>query len=129
MYLDAELLFSQNQKITETANSDKTVNLGTTVGSGMPVYPLVQITQGFEGLTSLTVHIQSCSKDSEPDDGDFETVMSSKKLALADIQKPCGVAFGSLPPKSGNYLRVRYEVEGTATKGAVTAALVLDRQA
>lgn len=131
MYLDAELLFSHNQKITETAVSDKMLDLGGTGSAengGMPVFPLVQVTEGFEGLTSLTVHIQSCRKAAQPEEGEWQTIMSSAVLPLAEIAKPCSVGFGSLPPKAGNWLRVRYEVEGTAAKGAVTAALVTDRQ-
>lgn len=131
MYLDAELLFSHSQKITVTAGSDNVLDLGG-IGSiengGMPVFPLVQITEGFEGLVSLTVHIQSCRKETKPEEGDWQTIMSSKVLPLAEISKPCSVGFGSLPPKAGNYLRVLYEVDGTAAKGAVTSALVLDRQ-
>lgn len=126
MYLDSQLLFSQNQKITQTAVSEKTVSAGD-CGSGLPVYPLVQITEGFEGLTALTVHIQAADKES-PEEQDWQTIMSSKKYAAEDVQKPCTVSFGSLPPETGKILRVRYEAEGTASKGAVTAALVLDRQ-
>ena len=132
MYLDAELLFSHAQKITATQRSEKCLDLGVTEGTGMPVFPFVQVVEGFAGLTSLTVHIQSSNADKAMADlteGDWQTVLSSQKLALADIKKPCSLAFGSLPPRTGKYLRIQYEVEGTATAGAMTAGLVLDRQA
>lgn len=134
MYLDAELLFSHAQKITATQNSAKVLDLGTMEGSGMPIFPFVQVVEGFTGLTSLTVHIQSSNADKAMAglaESDWQTILSSQKMLSADIAKPCSLAFGSLPPKAGKYLRVQYEVdaaEAGAVKGAVTAGLVLDRQ-
>ncbi len=129
MYIDKELIFSQNQKITGTANSTKTINLENTEGQGMPVYPFVQVVEAFTGLTSLVIHIQSAKKNSTPNDGDFATIMSSKKYTAQELSKTQSIGFGSLPPLAGNYLRVKYEVEGTATKGAITAGIVLNKQA
>lgn len=135
MYLDAELLFSHAQKITATQNSTNVLDLGTMEGDGMPIFPFVQVVEGFTGLTSLTVHIQSSNADKAMADlaeSDWQTILSSQKMLSADIAKPCSLAFGSLPPKAGKYLRVQYEVDAAETgtvKGAVTAGLVLDRQA
>ncbi|MDE5680753.1 MAG: hypothetical protein K2I05_00170 [Mailhella sp.] len=129
MYLDAELLFSHAQKISTSQYSDKTLDLGGQEGGGTPVFPLVQIVEGFGGLVSLTVHIQSADGGkpfAELTEEDWRTVLSSKPLPLAEIEKPCSVGFGSLPPRAGRYLRVFYEVEGAAAKGALTAGLVLD---
>lgn len=136
MYLDAELLFSHAQKITASQVSDKSLDIGSMEGTGMPILPFVHIVEGFAGLASLTVHIQSSNADKAMEnlaESDWQTILSSQKLLPADIAKPCSLAFGSLPPKSGRYLRVKYEVDGTETtgaaKGAITAGLVLDRQA
>ena len=129
MYIDKELMFSQNQKITVTASSTNTINLENTEGQGMPVYPFVQVVEAFAGLTSLIVHIQSAKKETTPNDGDFTTIMSSKKYTIQELAKTQSIGFGSLPPLSGNYLRIKYEVEGTATKGAITAGIALDKQA
>ena len=123
MYLDAELLFSHVQKISTSQCSDKTLDLGVQEGGGMPVFPFVQIVEGFGGLVSLTVHIQSADSGkplAELAEEDWRTILSSK---------PCSVGFGSLPPRAGRYLRVFYEVEGAAAKGALTAGLVLDAHA
>lgn len=135
MYLDAELLFSHAQKITAAQNSTNVLDLGTMEGTGMPIFPFVQVVEGFTGATSLTVHIQSSNADKAMADlteSDWQTILSSQKMLSADIAKPCSLAFGSLPPKAGRYLRVQYEVdaaEATETvNGAVTAGLVLDRQ-
>lgn len=135
MYLDAELLFSHAQKITASQASDKCLNLGTMEGTGMPIFPFVQVVEGFAGITSLTVHIQSSNADKAMADlteSDWETILSSPKMLQADIAKPCSLAFGSLPPKAGKYLRIKYEVDAAeaaeTVKGAVTAGLVLDRQ-
>jgi|GEM_PF-1692851 hypothetical protein len=132
MYLDAELLFSHVQKISTSQCSDKTIDLGVQEGGGMPVFPFVQIVEGFGGLVSLTVHIQSADSGkplAELAEEDWRTILSSKPLPLAEIEKPCSVGFGSLPPRAGRYLRVFYEVEGAAAKGALTAGLVLDAHA
>lgn len=136
MYLDAALLFSHVQKITASQNSEKSLDLGVMEGTGMPIFPFVQVVEGFSGITSLTVHIQSSHADKAMADlteDDWQTILSSQKLPLADITKPCSLAFGSLPPKAGRYLRIKYEVEKTESQenaqGSVTAGLVLDRQA
>lgn len=136
MYLDAELLFSQAQKITASQASEKSLDLGSMEGTGMPILPFVHVVEGFAGLNSLTVHIQSSSADKAMEDlaeSDWQTILSSQKLLAADIAKPCSLAFGSLPPKAGRYLRIKYEADTAETaggvKGAITAGLVLDRQA
>lgn len=137
MYLDKELLFSHAQKITKSQACESILDLGVTEGTGMPVFPTVQVVEGFAGLTTLTVHIQSSNADKAMADlaeSDWQTILSSQTLAAEDIAKPCSLAFGSLPPNAGKYLRVYYEVDagvetpGTATAGAITAGLVLDRQ-
>lgn len=135
MYLDAELLFSHAQKITASQVSDKCLDLGAMEGTGMPIFPFVQVVEGFAEITSLTVHIQSSNAGKAMADlteSDWETILSSQKMLLADIAKPCSLAFGSLPPKAGKYLRIKYEVDAAdsteGTSGAVTAGLALDRQ-
>lgn len=137
MYLDKELLFSHAQKITKSQASEKILDLGTMEGTGMPIFPTVQVVEGFAGLETLTVHIQSSNADKAMADlteSDWHTILSGQALALKDIAKPCSLAFGSLPPKTGKYLRAYYEVDagaetqGAAAAGAITAGLVLDRQ-
>lgn len=131
MYLDKELLFSHAQKITKSGASEKCLDLGVMEGTGMPIFPTVQIVEGFAGLETLTVHIQSSNADKALADlaeSDWQTILSSQVLAAKDVATPCSLAFGSLPPSAGKYLRVYYEVDETATAGAITAGLVLDRQ-
>ncbi len=131
MYLDKELLFSHAQKITKSQASEKCLDLGVMEGTGMPIFPTVQVVEGFAGLETLTVHIQSSNADKPLEslaESDWQTILSSKVLAAEDVAKPCSLAFGSLPPKAGKYLRVYYEVDEAASAGAITAGLVLDRQ-
>ncbi len=137
MYLDKALLFSHAQKITKSEASDNILDLGGMEGTGMPVFPTVQVVEGFAGIETLTVHIQSSNADKSVADlaeSDWQTILSSQTLALKDVAKPCSLVFGSLPPKAGKYLRVYYEIDagaetqGAAVKGAITAGLVLDRQ-
>lgn len=131
MYLDKELLFSHAQKITKSQASEKCLDLGVMEGTGMPIFPTVQVAEGFAGLETLTVHIQSSNADKPLEslaESDWQTILSSKVLAAEDVAKSCSLAFGSLPPKAGKYLRVYYEVDEAASAGAITAGLVLDRQ-
>lgn len=144
MYLDKALLFSHAQKITKSQSSENCLDLGVTEGTGMPVFPTVQVVEGFAGIETLTVHIQSSNADkplTELAESDWQTILSSQVLTLAEVAKPCSLAFGSLPPHAGKYLRMYYEIDGgtgqegqeassagIATQGAITAGLVLDRQ-
>ncbi len=130
MYLDANLMFSQNQALTATAVSDKSLFLGKEVGSGLPIFPLIQVAEPFEGLTTLEVQIQSAegTQGTPPLEAAWKTIATSGEKTQAELNASRTINFGSLPPKSEAFLRVRYVLTGKATAGTVTAALVLDRQ-
>lgn len=129
MYIDATLLFSYKQAITATTTSEKILDVQS-VGSGLPVYPLVQIETPFENLTSLGVLIQASHAATRADitEASWNTIAENAPLTQDEINSTRTLNFGSLPPDSGNFLRLKYEVTGTPTKGNITATLVLDRQ-
>jgi len=130
MYLDANLMFSQEQAITGTAVSDKVLHVGEEIGAGLPVFPLIQVAEIFEGLTSLDVHIQSADVANESDllESSWKTIAASGVKTQEELNAMRTINFGSLPPKSGAFLRVNYVVVGKPSKGSISAALVLDRQ-
>lgn len=144
MYLDANLMFSQKQIITETSPSEKVLLVGEEIGAGLPIFPLVQVAELFEGLTTLEVQIQTAYMPSTNGLGEnesseamnaeaisedaWETIATSGVKTQEELNAIRTINFGSLPPKSGAFLRMYYIVEGIPSKGSLSAALVLDRQ-
>jgi hypothetical protein len=57
LVLDRRVLFSNDQAITASANSTDIIDLSSLrdVSSGEPVIVLVQVTEAFDALTSLTI--------------------------------------------------------------------------
>ena len=130
MYLDANLMFSHQQVITATSFSNKVLCVGEEVGAGLPIFPLIQVAEIFEGINTLEVQLQSANvaKESDLIESAWQTIATSGVKTQEEINTARTINFGSLPPTSGKFLRVQYIVTGTPTKGSVSAALVLDRQ-
>ena len=59
MLLDAQSLFSDNQAITASAASTNVVKFGSGNCTFVPL--LIQVTQNFATLTSLTVTVQTAT--------------------------------------------------------------------
>jgi hypothetical protein len=65
-FLDRQNLFSSDQSITASANSTDILDLGSSsrdVGAGETNNVLVQVTEAFNNLTSLTVTLQTASTE------------------------------------------------------------------
>lgn len=135
MHLDDQALFSDQQAITATAASTNFINLGAPAtppgapaalkqdlggGNNMPV--LIQVTEDFDNLTSLTVTMQvdDNSSFSSP-----KTVASSGAVALADLVAGKMIAPFNVPIGTDQqYVRLYYTVAGTApTAGKITAGV------
>jgi len=135
MHLDEQALFSDQQAITATAASTNYIDLGAAntppggsnaiqqdFGGGNDIPLLIQVTEAFNNLTSLTVAVQV------DDDTSFSsptTVATSGAILRADL-----VAGKKIPPfnvpigTDQRYLRLNYTVTGTApTEGKVTAGI------
>jgi len=135
MIFDKTLLFSDAQAITATAASTNIIDLGATgtvygaaaaltrdVGKGNRLPINIQVVEAFNNLTSLTVSVQV---DSVENFGSPKTI-ASQTIALADLVagKVSSLNF-VLPGADERYLRVHYDVTGTApTTGKVTAGIV-----
>lgn len=128
MIIDAETKFSEGQAVTATAASTNILDLGAAgAGTGEPITLLVQVSEAFNNLTTLTVTIET---DDNTSFSSPKVAASSPDVALADLVK--GYKFPSLPafPEGlERYVRMKYTVAGTApTTGKVDAFVAVDRQ-
>lgn len=139
MILSANQLFSDDQAITATAVSTNVIDLGVAgtpydaaaalnqdVGKGAGVPVLIQVTEAFNNLTSLTITIETSDAAALTS----STVLSSEVIALADLVAGKQTFTQVLPNGvTGRYLGVRYTVTGTApTTGKVTAGISMGNQ-
>lgn len=139
MILSNQLLLSDDQAITATAVSTNVIDLGVAgtpydavaslnqdVGKGSHVPVLIQVTEDFATLTSLTVTIEASAND----DLSSSTVLSSETIAVADLVAGKQTFVQCLPNGADQrYLGVRYTVGGTnATAGKITAGISMGNQ-
>ena len=132
MILSAQLLFSDDQAITATAVSTNVVDLGAPgtpygavaalhqdIGKGAKVPILIQVTESFNNLTTLTIAIEVGATTS------LGTVIASITVPLASLEAGYRLPINVLPDGiDKRYLGVRYTVAGTApTTGKVTAGI------
>ena len=144
MILDAQNLFSDQQAVTVTANSTNVIDLGVTetpygntealkrdIGKGNKIPLLVQVTQAFATLTSLTVDLVT---------SDSATLASGNVVhattgAVAAANLKAGWQWGNDAVPFANsagmkrYLGLVYTVTGTtATAGKITAGITMGNQ-
>ena len=138
MIIDNNLVFSSNQAITASAASTNSIDLGATgtpygspvpltadvaIGNDIPV--MLNVTQGFNNLTSLAVSLQVST-----DNATWKEVATRTYLA-AEIAAVCQLDFPAQLPIGVNlrYMQLNYTVTGTApTTGQIFAAIVAGRQ-
>ena len=122
MLLDQQALFSAAQAITATAASTNVIDTGSNkdVGKYGDIPLLIQVVEGFNNLTSLTVTVQT----------DDNSAFSSAADVLAMTIPLASLVLGdkspviTLPMKMERYIRLNYTVTGTApTTGKVTAGI------
>ncbi|WP_319703291.1 Bbp16 family capsid cement protein [Cronobacter sakazakii] len=123
MLLDQQALFSAAQAITATAASTNVIDTGSAkdVGKGGDVPLLIQVVEGLNNLTSLTVAVQT------DDNAAFSspTDVISMVIPVASLVSGYKTPVITLPMKMGRYVRLNYTVTGTApTTGKVTAGIV-----
>lgn len=136
MILDKNLTLSENQAITATAISENVIRVpdsGTVYGEGaaiprnlgpgeeVPV--LIQATEDFNNLTSLTITLETA--DDAALSTNNEVLFSTGAIPLADLVAGYRTAVRVLPDHVlRDYVGVRYTVTGTnPTTGKVTAAI------
>lgn len=139
MILSAQQTFSDDQAITSTAISTNVIDLGIAgtpygavaplnqdIGKGAKIPVLVQVTEDFATLTSLTVTVE-VSADAALT---APIVLATETILVADLVAGKQMHMQVLPDGADErYLGVRYTVTGaTATAGKVTAAITMGNQ-
>jgi hypothetical protein len=139
MILSANQLFSDDQVITATAISTNVIDLGLPgtpfdaaaplnddVGKGNMVPILIQVTEAFNTLTSLTVTVEvsAAAGLTSP------KVLATEVILLADLIAGKQTFMQVLPNGADlQFLGVRYTVTGTPpTLGKITAAVSMGNQ-
>lgn len=122
MLLDQQALFSAAQAITATAASTNVIDTGSNkdVGKYGDIPLLIQVVEGFNNLTSLTVTVQT------DDNYAFSSAADvlSMTIPLASLVLGYKSPVITLPMKMERYIRLNYTVTGTApTTGKVTAGI------
>ncbi|MGX2109045.1 Bbp16 family capsid cement protein [Klebsiella pneumoniae] len=122
MLLDKQALFSAAQAITATAASTNVIDTGSNkdVGKYGDIPLLIQVVEGFNNLTSLTVTVQT------DDNSAFSSAADvlSMTIPLASLVLGYKSPVITLPMKMERYIRLNYTVTGTApTTGKVTAGI------
>jgi len=137
MIIDTSLVFSNQQAVTASAPSTNAIDLGATgtpfaatiplvrdIGDGEPIAIAVSVAQTFTGLTALQVSVQT-----SPDSVNWTTVDTGPVVPAASLV--AGYLFKVpkiVQEASSRYMQLYYTVSGTATAGAINAAIVASRQ-
>lgn len=139
MILSANQLFSDDQVITATAISTNVIDLGVPgtpfdaaapvnqdIGKGAKIPILVQVTEAFNTLTSLTItlEVSAAAGLTSP------VVLAEETILLADLIVGKQMFNQVLPDGADlRFLGVRYTVTGTPpTLGAITAGVTMGNQ-
>ena len=137
MIFSAQQLFSDDQAITASADSNNVIDLGVAavpygaaaalnddVGKGAKIPLLVQVTEVFNNLTSLEIKISTGSTTA------LGTNVISQVIPVADLIVGKQIALDVLPKDiTERYLGIEYVVVGTApTTGKITAGIVMGVQ-
>lgn len=122
MILDEQGLFSNKQAITSSCVSTNILDLGNReVSFGTPVELFIQVAEAFNNLTSLTIKVQTSKEEDFSDSVD----LIEQKMLLADLEKGAVSSIKFLPKGNLGYMRLSYDVTGTApTTGAILAGIV-----
>jgi hypothetical protein len=137
MIFSAQQLFSDDQAITASADSTNVIDLGLPgtpfgavaplnqdIGKGAKVPLLVQVTEDFDNLTSLTINLSTGSTAA------LGTTIASQVIVLADLLAGKQMNLDYLP--NGiveQFLGVEYVVTGTGpTAGKITAGITMGVQ-
>ena len=139
MIFSAQQLFSDDQAVIATAISENVIDLGLPetpfggkaalnddVGKGTPIPILIQVTEDFNTLTSLTVTLENSAAAGLTS----PVVLATESILLADLV-PGKQTFMQYVPNGVElrYLGVRYTVVGTdPTLGNITAGITMGNQ-
>ena len=139
MILSAQQIFSDDQAITATAISTNVIDTGVRgtpfdavaalngdIGKGTPIPVLIQVTEDFNTLDSLTITLETSAAAGLT----TPTVLATESIVLADLIAGKQTCLQFLPNCATlRYLGVRYTVVGTdPTEGQITAGITMGNQ-
>lgn len=116
MILDAKLMFSKEQEVTESVDSN-VIDLdqpGDAVGQELTIRTVVSAT--FAGLTSLSITLKTSA-----DSVTWKDVIMVPAVSAADLTKGAEVFSIRVPKGLQRYVKLSYTVTGTGTAGKLTA--------
>lgn len=137
MIFSAQQLFSNKQAITASANSTNVIDTGLRgtpfravaaldgdIGRGTKIPVLIQVTEDFDNLTSLTITVETGASDT------LGTSILSQTILAADLVAGKQVAFDVLPNDlTEQFLGIAYTVTGSApSAGRVMAGITMGNQ-
>lgn len=128
MLFDAQNLFSKNQKVTATAVSANTLDLGPGDYGPSESISLVVIANGYtagEGAVELQTS-DVCSTEGALTS---PVVVASWPVAAAALKAGGKVVAARLPHGLKRYVRLNYNMSTAGAGGSITAGLALDVQA
>ena len=120
LYLDKRLEFSENQAITGTAESENALDFGVEHGSAAGKAIDIRIKEDFAGGTSLQFVLQDSA-----DGTSYTDKLTSPAFQASQLKAKGKDVFYSLTIPKGlrRFIRLKYVVTGTFTKGKVHAIL------
>jgi len=136
MLLDENTLFSDAQAVTATAASTNYMDtglratvpgapapIGGSLGGSHDIPLLIQVTEDFATLTSLTITVET---DDNTSFSSAKTVAGTQAIPAADLVAGYIAPLNLIPhTATERYVRLRYTVGGSnATAGKITASVV-----
>jgi len=131
MIIDKFLQFDSGTAITSTAASNNTIDLSQSrdiANGGDPALQLVcTVVTAFTAAGAATLQVQF---QTSADNASWTTLAQSDAIPVASLTAGTELLRIGLPLGIQRYIRLNYVVAtGPMTAGAITAELVLDRQA
>ena len=125
MYVDSQLLLSDEQAITVDADSESVIDLGVAgrdIGAGEQLYVVVIVDETFAGGTSLVINLETGATTA------LGTIISATptilQAALTAGRVPIIIP---IPPNiAERYIGLHYDQTGDFTAGKVTAFVAKD---
>ena len=126
MLYDKENLFSENQVFTASAASTNVIDIAKgnlkEVAYGTPIPLRIQVTEDYTGLTSINFKVQTCAAEGFA--SNVTTLAETGAVAAASLKAGYVAPINYIPKGNKGYVRIYYDVVGTATAGKVTAGIV-----
>lgn len=124
MIIDKNLMLSDGQAVTATANSTHTLDTGEGDLGASPLELVALSAADATGDGTLVVSLQSCDSAT----GSFADMVQSRGLKAVDLKAGASLLPIRVPRGVQRCLRLKYTVTGTLS-ATLTAFLTLDRAA